>query len=97
MLLVVQEQHAGQGVDHGRTGPGLLAAFQAGVVVDGHAGQGGQFLAPQPGRAPRPGAGGQAHVGGPHAGAPGPQEPAQLGLLGGHDSSFPRPHRGQRQ
>ena len=36
VFLLVQEQRAGQGIDHGRAGPGLLAAFQARVVVDGH-------------------------------------------------------------
>lgn len=56
VLVVLQREGAGEGADHGRAGPSLLAVLQADVVVDADPGQGGQFLAPQPGRAPQAGA-----------------------------------------
>jgi hypothetical protein len=47
VLGLVQLQRTGQSIDDLRAGPGLLAAFQAGVVVDADPGQGGQLLAAQ--------------------------------------------------
>lgn len=60
VLVVLQEEGAGEGIDHGRAGPGLLAALQADVVVDADPGQGGQFLTAQPGRTAQAGTGRQA-------------------------------------
>jgi hypothetical protein len=54
VLGVVQAENAGEGVDDGGAGPGFLAAFQAGVVVDADPGEGGEFLAAQPGVRRRP-------------------------------------------
>ncbi|GAA4072884.1 hypothetical protein GCM10022233_57620 [Streptomyces shaanxiensis] len=74
-----QTQGAGEGVEHRGTGPGLLAAFQAGVVVDADAGEGGQFLTAQTGCAAQSRADRETGLGG---GGPDPadaQEAAQLG------------------
>ncbi|WP_405532860.1 hypothetical protein [Streptomyces avidinii] len=43
VLLVVQVQGSGEGVEDGGAGTGLLAAFQAYVVVDADPGEGGQL------------------------------------------------------
>ena len=78
VLGVVQAEDAGEGVDDSGAGPGLLAAFQAGVVVDADPGEGGEFLTAQPRGAAQAGAGGQPGLGGGDLGAPGAQEPPQL-------------------
>jgi hypothetical protein len=54
VLVLGQAQGAGESVDDGGAGAGLLAAFQPGVVIDAHPGQGGQFLAAQPRRPAQP-------------------------------------------
>lgn len=46
-LGFLQQQGGGEGVDHRRAGVGLPAAFQPGVVVDAHPGQGGDLLTAQ--------------------------------------------------
>jgi hypothetical protein len=74
---VVQLQ--GAGVDDGGTGPGLLAAFQAYVVVDADPGERGQLLAAQAGGAAKAGTDREADLFGCGPGAAGTQEPAQLG------------------
>jgi len=77
-LVVPQQEGAGEGIDHGRAGPGLLAAFQTNVVVDADPGQSGQFLAAQPGRTAQAGTGRQADVLRGHPGPAGAQEAPQL-------------------
>lgn len=56
VFVLLQMQGVGQGVDDGGAGTGFLAAFQAYVVVDADAGEGGQFLTAQSGvrRGPGP-------------------------------------------
>lgn len=93
VLLVVHAQGAGEGVEHGRAGAGLLAALEADVVVDADAGEGGQLLAAQPWGAAYAGADGEADVIGAGLGAAGAQVAAQLGALavralGCHDPSL---------
>ncbi len=82
VLLLAQLQGTGEGVEDGRAGPRLPAAFQPGVVVDAHARQGGQFLPAQPRGAAQPGARRQARLLGRHLSAPGTQEAPQLGAPG---------------
>ncbi len=81
VFLVVHVQGAGEGVQDGGAGAGLLAAFQADVVVDADARQGGQFLPAQSGRAAEAGADGEADVFGAGLGAAGAQIAAQLRAL----------------
>lgn len=93
VLLVVHAQGTGEGVEDGGAGAGLLAALHAHVVVDADAGQGGQLLAAQAGRAADAGADGETDVSGAGLGAAGAQVAAQLGaftvrVLGCHDSSL---------
>src|SRR5205823_13663019 len=95
VLLVVHAQGAGEGIEDGGAGAGLLAALQTYVVVDADAGEGGQLLAAQPGGAADAGADGQADVLGAGLGPAGAQVAAQLGALavralGCHDSSLTR-------
>jgi hypothetical protein len=93
VLGFVQAENAGDGVDDGGAGPGLLAAFQAGVVVDADPGEGGEFLTAQARGAAQACAGRQPGLGGGDLGAPGAQEPPQLtapaALLLAHVSSVP--------
>jgi hypothetical protein len=78
VLSFVQAQGTGDGVDDRRAGAGLLAAFQAGVVVDADPGESGEFLPAQPGRAAQPRAGRQPGLGGGALGTARAQEPTQL-------------------
>jgi hypothetical protein len=71
VLLVVQVQGAGEGVQDGGAGAGLLAAFHAYVVVDADPGQGGQFLPAQSRGAAQSGADGEAGLLGAGPGAAG--------------------------
>jgi hypothetical protein len=80
VLGVVEVQGAGESVEHGGAGAGLLAAFQADVVVDADAGERGQFLAAQTGGAASARAYGEADLVGARLGAPRVQEPAQLAV-----------------
>jgi hypothetical protein len=75
---IVQAEGAREGVDDGRAGPGLLAALQAGVVVDADPGQGGQFLTAQPGRAAHSRTDRQTDLAGRDPRATGAQEAPQL-------------------
>ena len=87
-FFLVEQQRAGEGVEDGGAGVGLAALFQPDVVVDADACQRGQFLAPQARRAAQPGPGGQADIGGPDPGPPGPQELAKAAGCR-HDASVP--------
>lgn len=95
VFLVVHVQGAGERVEDRGAGAGLLAAFQAHVVVDADAGEGGQLLAAQTGSAADAGADGEADAFGAGLGAAGAQVAAQLGALavralGCHASSLTR-------
>lgn len=95
VLLVVHVQRAGEGVEDGGAGAGLLAALEAYVVVDADAGEGGQLLAAQAGSAAYAGADGEADVFGAGLGAAGAKVATQLGslavrALGWHVSSLTR-------
>ncbi|MBW8698022.1 hypothetical protein MBT84_00415 [Streptomyces sp. MBT84] len=81
VFLVVHAQGAGEGVEDGGAGAGLLAAFQAHVVVDADAGEGGQLLAAQTRGAADAGADGETDMLGAGLGAAGAQKAAQLGAL----------------
>ena len=76
-LGVVELQRARQRVEHAVGRSGQVAAFQARVVRDAHAGEDGDLLAPQAGDAARAVVG-QADVGGLEPGSPGGQELADL-------------------
>jgi hypothetical protein len=78
VLLPVQPQSAGEPVQDGTTGIGLLALLEPDVVVDRQAGERGDLFTAQPGRPPRPGASGQADIAGAHARPAGSQEFAKL-------------------
>jgi hypothetical protein len=97
LVLVPVEAHGlGQRVDDRGARPGLPAPLEPGVVVDAHPGQRRDLLAPQPGRAPRAGAGRQPGVLRADAFPPGPQEPAELsgGPLCCHFSILPMSRAG---
>ncbi|GHA28766.1 hypothetical protein GCM10010303_44060 [Streptomyces purpurascens] len=93
MLGVVESQGAGEGVEHGGAGAGLLAAFQTDVVVDAHPGERRQLLTAQAGGATQTGTDREADLLGEGLGATGAQELPQLpaALLGCHTASVTPP------
>lgn len=79
-FVAAESQRPCERGQHLRGGLHVASAFEFGVVVGRQAGQLRDLLTPQSGD-PAPGPGGQSHVGGPHAVAPGPQKRGEFGKV----------------